>query len=352
MRNSLMRIPQMVRIKPGSLDRLGLYLARSGHTSIMLITSQGILPVLLHKAQTSLDAQEIALLATHEAAEQSFEEATSLLGKVPFGCQAIIALGGAKVLETAKYVATMASLPYYAVPTSLSSDGFCSPYAHLPVLGRRRILSCDLPYALIIDNEVCRMAPANLWCAGVGDMIAKLTAVADWRLAFHSRGAVMHDFASMLSDSVIQQFAEHPERDHEGIRLLATGLMLNGIATDIAGNSRPVAGSEHLIAQALDRVSPIPRLHGLSVGCATYIVSHLQGSNAALIGTLLERAGFWDVLKQDPFLMGEWRQAVMLAPTMRNDYYTILSHRDCWPEIEKLLKTDPYLSRVFVGHGG
>lgn len=349
MRNSVMRFPWMVRIKPGSLDRLGLYLARSGHTSIMLITSQGILPVLLHKAQASMDTQEIALLATHEAAEQSFEEAASLLGKVPFGCQAIVGLGGAKALETAKYVATMASMPYYAVPTSLSSDGFCSPYANLPVQGRRRVLYSDLPFALIIDNEVCRLAPVNLWCAGVGDLISKLTAVADWRLAFHSRGAVIHDFASMLSDAVIQQFANHAERDVEGVRLLATGLMLNAIATDIAGSSRPVAGSEHLIAQALDRVSPHPRLHGLQAGCAAYIVSHLQGSNAAMIGTLLERCGFWDVLRQDPFNIQEWRQAVMLAPSMRNDYYTILSHRDCWPEIESLLKSDPYLSRVFVG---
>lgn len=348
MRRSMIRIPELVRIKPGALDRLGLYLGRTGLTSVAAITSQGLLAPIVQRMTAALDAQEIALLGSYEVSEPSFEEASALLAKLPFGTQAILGVGGGKALDTAKYLASLADLPYYAVPTSLSNDGFCSPNSSLTIQGRRRTMAASLPWAVIIDTDICRHAPQNLWCSGVGDLVAKLTAVSDWRLAFHARGTPMNDFAALLSDATVYQFAAHPDKDNEGVRLLGTALMLNGIAMEIAGSSRPASGSEHLISHALDRVGMHPRLHGLQVGTAAYVVSHLQGANAAFIGRLLEVTGFWDIIRKDPFVVQEWRQALVLAPSMKSDYYTILSHRDVWPEVEKLLQSDPYLSRCFI----
>ena len=340
--------PEIIRIKAGALDRLGFYLARSGHTSVTVVSSQGLPAPLAQKLKAALDAQQIALLATMDTGGGTFEESTGLLSKLPFGCQAVVGFGGARALETAKYMASLAALPFYSVPTSLSRDGFCSPHVTLTLQGRKRTLATELPYAVVIDTEVCRQAPPNLFCAGVGDMVAKLTAVSDWRLAFHARGVAVNDFAAMLSDTAIYQFASYGERDNEGYRLLGTGLMLNGIAMAIAGSTRPAAGSEHLISHALDRVSLHPRPHGVQVGVAAYIVSHLQGANAPLIGTLFERVGFWDLVREDPFMFQEWQQAFLLAPNMKTDFYTILSHRNVWPEVEKLIRSDPYLSRCFI----
>jgi glycerol-1-phosphate dehydrogenase [NAD(P)+] len=349
MRRSMIRIPELVRIKPGALDRMGIYLSRAGHTSVGVMSSEGLGPHIGQRLQRSLEAHEVALLETFEISEPSFEQASYLLSRLPFGAHAVVGIGGGKALDTAKYVATLANLPYYAVPTSLSNDGFCSPQSVLLIQGRRRSLAANLPWAVVIDTEVCRKAPLNLWCSGVGDLVAKLTAVQDWKIAFHARGTPVDDFAALLSDATVFQFAGRPERDTEGVRLLGTALMLNGISMEIAGSSRPASGSEHLISHALDRVSLHPRLHGLQVGCAAYLVSHLQGKQAEFIGDLLERVGFWQVVRLDPFLLQEWRQAVALAPSMKDDYYTVLSERDAWPEIERLIQNDSHLAQCFVG---
>jgi glycerol-1-phosphate dehydrogenase [NAD(P)+] len=179
-------------------------------------------------------------------------------------------------LDFGKYLASLSGLSYFAVPTSLSNDGFCSPQASLTLRGRRQSLPTGLPYAVIVDTEVCLGAPAALWCSGIGDLVAKLTAVRDWKLAFHARGTPVNDLAALISDASFYQFMASPTRDPEGIRLLATALMLNGVAMEVAGSSRPASGSEHLISHALDHITTRPGLHGLQVGVATYIVSRLQ----------------------------------------------------------------------------
>ena len=69
--------------------------------------------------------------------------------------------------------------------------------------------------------------------------------------------------------------------------------MLNGIAMEMCGSSRPASGSEHLISHALDADSTRPRLHGLQVGVATYLVSILQGQNTERKAALFDATEFW-----------------------------------------------------------
>jgi glycerol-1-phosphate dehydrogenase [NAD(P)+] len=291
--------------------------------------------------------QHGAMVERIAVADASFERATALFANLPPGCDAVVGLGGGKALDIAKYVAFLARLPYFAVPTSLSNDGFCSPQSSLTLAGARRSLAAVLPFAVVIDTEVCLRAPDLLWWSGVGDLIAKVTATADWKLAFHARGTYVNDFAALLSDATVFQFIARPEHDPEGVRLLGTALMLNGISMEIAGSSRPVSGSEHLISHALDQIAQRPRLHGLQVGVATYIVSHLQRQGVERIAHVLDVTGFWQAIEADPFSTDEWLAAVRLAPSIKEDYYTVLSSRDCVPEVKALIETDERLRRCF-----
>ena len=88
---------------------------------------------------------------------------------LPQKVKAIVGLGGGKALDVAKYVAFLVRLPYYAVPTSLSNDGFSSPQSSLTIVGRRRSLAAALPFGVVVDLDVCRDAPRPLWLSGVGD---------------------------------------------------------------------------------------------------------------------------------------------------------------------------------------
>ena len=268
--------------------------------------------------------------------------------KFPAGVDAVIGLGGGKALDVAKYVAFLSGLPYVAAPTSLSNDGFCSPQSSLTVENRRRSLPSAMPFGVVIDTEVCLNAPEILWLSGVGDLVAKFTAVADWKLAFHAKGTPVDDFAALLSDATVFQFIARPIRDLEGVKLLGTALMLNGIAMAICHSSRPASGSEHLISHALDSLSQRPRLHGLQVGVATYIVSRLQRQNTHEIDRLFEATGFWRAIEADPFIRSEWKQAARMAPSIKSGFHTVLHSRDCLPEIEDILRSDPRLASCFV----
>ena len=113
-------------------------------------------------------------------------------------------------------------------------------------------------------------------------MCSKFTAVSDWKLAFHRRGVAVNDLAALMSDASVFQFMASPLYDEQGILLLATALMWNGVAMEIAGSSRPASGSEHLISHALDLTGARQRLHGLQTGTAAYLVSNLCFDPATL----------------------------------------------------------------------
>jgi glycerol-1-phosphate dehydrogenase [NAD(P)+] len=125
-------------------------------------------------------------------------------------------------------------------------------------------------------------------------------------------------------------------------------LLFNGIAVEVCGSSRPASGSEHLISHALDEISASPRLHGLQVGVATYLVSLLQRHRADVVARLFETTGFWEAIKAEPFSRAEWLEAVRRAPAVKEGFFTVLSTRDTLPEVERALQTDKWLAPCFV----
>lgn len=340
-------VPSMVRIKPGALKRLGIYLQRESMAPALVLASP--LPdAIAQTAREAIASENVPLVDWIVVDGNSFENTVKIFASLPKKIKAIVGIGGGKALDTAKYIAFLARLPYIAVPTSLSNDGFCSPQSSLTLSGKRRSFPAVLPRGVVIDVEVCLGAPKSLWLSGVGDLVSKLTAVVDWKLSFHQTGEHVDDLAALLSDATVYQFVGAPAFDNAGTALLGTALMLNGIAMEICGSSRPASGSEHLISHALDAISKRPRLHGLQVGLATYIIRRLQGGDAATIDTLFEKTGFWSEIRKDPFSRDEWMEAVRIAPGIKENYYTILSSRDCIPEIASVLDTTPSLQGCFV----
>ncbi len=341
-------IPTFVRIKPEALDRIGIYAQRHKHQRFALLVSQGMKPEFLEQAEQSLRRNGALNIEQFEVDDAAFEVASERFSHLPNDCQAVIGLGGGRALDVAKYVAFLAALPYYAVPTSLSNDGFCAPQSSLTISGRRRSLRATMPFAVVVDTEVCRNAPEPLWWSGVGDLVAKVTAGFDWKLAYHRKGEPVNDFAALLSDATVMQFLARPELDLEGIRLLATSLMLNGVSMEICGSSRPASGAEHLISHALDAQGHQGRLHGLQVGLATYIVSRLQGQGTERIASVFDRTGFWNGIQAHPFRRSQWLEAVRQAPSIHPGRYTILSDRPCVDEVDDMISNDPRLKECFV----
>lgn len=339
-------VPTLVRVKEGALDRVGIYLRRADFGPVAVLQSHGLVSSLTERLRESLQENRRTITSWDSVLANDMQSAVEALTALDPNVRAIIGIGGGKALDTAKYVATLARLPYFAVPTSLSNDGFCSPQSSLTINGRRRSLPASVPYGLVIDTEVCRQAPRELTLSGIGDLVSKFTAVRDWKLSFHQTGELVNDFAALLSDGSVHAFLSHPTLDHYGMRLLATALMMNGTAMAMCGSSRPASGSEHLISHALDQLLPQPRLHGIQVGVAAYLISRLQGEYSTTIAALFESTGFWKHVAAEPFPRDLWLEAVRLAPAVKPGYFTVLSSRNVLPEVEHLLSCDPYLSQV------
>ena len=340
-------IPGLVRIKPGALDRIGIYVRRAAFRTVAVIHSEGLPSTLVDRLQAGLDREGISVLRVNAVCEASREEAQRISAELPT-IDCILGFGGGKAIDTAKYIAYLSNTAMLSVPTSLSNDGFCSPQSSLTESGKRVSLKSSMPGGVVVDTEVCLHAPRSLWLSGIGDLVSKLTAVRDWKLAFHHQDTPVDDFAALLSDASVFQFMGQPDFNPDGVQRLATALMLNGVSMSICSSSRPASGSEHLISHALDMVSLRPRLHGFQVGMATYLISHLHGTATDMISAVFTRTGFWDAIRADPFSRREWKLAIQQAPSMKNRFFTILSMRDWTEALMKIIEQDKVLQNCFV----
>lgn len=195
----------------------------------------------------------------------------------------MIAVGAGTVNDIVKYAATQAGVPYLAVPTAPSMNGYTSLVVALMSGGLKATAPGNPPVAVVGDLEVLCAAPDPMIKAGLGDIIAKWTSNADWYLGHRVKG----DYFCALPTSIIRdleaKYCREPERlaaaDPTAVAALAEALMYSGISMVVAGTSSPASGAEHLISHTLDmRASLVGRrheLHGAQVGVATIFVAAL-----------------------------------------------------------------------------
>jgi glycerol-1-phosphate dehydrogenase [NAD(P)+] len=209
-----------------------------------------------------------------------------------------------------------------------------------------------MPFGIVIDLDIIKVSPANYLYSGVGDMVSKITALLDWKEAFNRGYEHFNDFASMLAyNSLDLLFLKHSYDIYatEFQRSLASSLTTSGIAMEVAGSSRPASGSEHLISHALDSVSAKPKLHGVQVAIASYLCALLQKNpNTHLLREILEKIGFWEFAASDPIAKKEFIAALELAPSIKREYYTILSEKDSFERALALIESDETLKRVII----
>ncbi len=262
----------------------------------------------------------------------SINEADSVLEKASsLRPQTIIGIGGGKPIDIAKYVSSRIHAKFISVPTSASHDGIASPFASLKGSGRATSFRAVVPDAIIADVKLIAKAPKRLLRAGVGDIIAKFTAVADWKLSHKLRGEYYGEYAAslaLLSAKHIVSFIDEISRfSVEGIRVLVEALVSSGIAMCIAGSTRPASGSEHLFSHALDMIAPKPALHGEQVGVGTIMMSYLHGMKWTRIRKVLRKVGAPTTAKELGIPNKYIIEALLLAPRIRPERYTILGEK-------------------------
>ncbi|MEM2534363.1 MAG: iron-containing alcohol dehydrogenase, partial [Candidatus Nezhaarchaeales archaeon] len=158
-------------------------------------------------------------------------------------------------------------------------------------------------------------------------VLAKLTAVRDWRLAHKLKNEYYGEYAASLAEmsarlvmKCARLIGAHKE---EGVRTVIEALVSCGVAMCIAGSSRPCSGSEHMFSHALDMIAPRPALHGEQCGIGTIMMAYLHGINWRKIRKALKIIGAPTTAKElgieDEYVV----RALVEAHKIR-DRYTIL----------------------------
>ena len=215
----------------------------------------------------------------------SFDGAVAIAQKVCIeDVKVIIGIGGGRVLDTAKYAAHISKAVYICMPTSLSNDSLASPFSVLETQDMaRKTLPCKIPTAIIVDTNMIASAPLGQTLSGIGDTIAKHTALYDWKLSAAQTSSNVDDFAYALARMSYDSVYHCDEKDLKSrvfIRILSRALVMGGLAMEIADSSRPCSGSEHLFAHAIEEYYPQVKIsHGLAVAMGSIPACIFQGQS-------------------------------------------------------------------------
>jgi len=342
-------IPYLLKIGNGKTAKVGKYLSDKGMTKIALFWGEGIESILGDSLKNGLNKCGIDIKHEQTVGDVDIDNITHIAFFLP-PISAIVGVGGGKALDFAKYAAHLLGLPFISIPTAISNDGFSSPTSSLTVLGKRKSIKSGTPFGVVIDLDIIKNTPEVFLYSGIGDMMSKITALRDWQNA-RDKGLTRYvDFAAMLAyNSLDILFLKHSFDIHSESfqRSLASSLTMSGLAMEIAGSSRPASGSEHLISHALDEISEKPAMHGIQVGVATYLCALLQRNiHTEGIADVYEKTGFLAFVQENPVNRNDFIEALKLAPSIKDNFYSILSEPDSFDRAMKYINEDAVLQAM------
>lgn len=348
--NDYIAIPAFLKVENGALGRIGAYLKESDIKKVVIFFGNGLIDMFGNTVMESLLAADIEILEYQELDTVCLDDITTLAFNLPNKTQAVIGLGGGKVIDAAKYCGFLRKLPFISIPTSASSDGFSSASASLLIDGRRNSVPARMPFGIIVDTGVIKSAPERFLYSGIGDMTSKITALYDWQFEEDHGYAEVNDFAMMIAKKAVNSFVRTPFssiKEELFLKELLDSLAMSGVANEIAGSSAPTSGSEHLISHALDKMLEIPQLHGIQVGIATYLMSLVQDHRYKRIHTIFTDTGFFDYVASLKLDIHDYEKAIDLAPSIKPFRHTYIHEEEYREKAKELLYNDNALKQIF-----
>ena len=180
------------------IDRIHRYVSTFGKR-FFVITSSGRLASLketLEKAFADTGCSLVFAVFGGECTRGEIDRLVVIVQAQPQKIDAIIGIGGGKVIDTAKGVAHFANVPIAIVPTVASND---APVSSLSVIYSDEGAFIDVifyprsPDVVILDTHIIANAPVRLLVAGMGDALATFiearTCVDNYRDNFVSVGS-------------------------------------------------------------------------------------------------------------------------------------------------------------------
>jgi glycerol-1-phosphate dehydrogenase [NAD(P)+] len=341
-----MQLPREVIVGNGTLERVSEISLKLGFTNSALIVAGSKTYEIAGKTVKEIlekDGLEINIVlvksATVKDVETVEEKIKVLRPQVVFG------VGGGTKIDVAKLSSAHQQVPFISVPTTASHDGIASPLSSVKGFEKPYSVMAQAPIAIIADTNIIMQSPWRSIISGCGDVIAKFTAVRDWKLAHKERneyyGGYAASLALMSAKLVIENATLIRPDNEEGLRILIEALISCGVAMSIAGSSRPCSGSEHLFSHALDIIASSSHgLHGEQCGVGTIIMAYLHKANWKRIRDTLKKLGAPTNARELNVKEEDVIKALELAANLRPERYTILNklnfNREAYEKVAKI----------------
>lgn len=344
-------IPSILEVGKGNINNIGNLIKKARFKKVSIYFGDGIEELFGTSICRSIKEANIQISKIETISDIKFEEISIKAFEIANDVEALIGVGGGKAIDAVKYMSFLKKLPFISIPTSTSNDGFSSSGASLLINGRRMSVSAKAPYGIIIDIDVIKGAPEKFIFSGIGDLVSNITALYDWKFEEDNGKIIIDDFANMISKKAVNSFVRtefKTIKDDLFLKELVDSLTLNGISMEIAGNSSPASGSEHLISHALDSLKETPELHGIQVGIATYIMAKVQNHRFQRITRIFKETGFFEYAKTLKMQKEDFKKAIDIAPSIKPNRYTYIHIEENRILAKKIIDEDEILNLILI----
>ena len=330
MQSHIMELPRLIEIGEGNIEDFAKFLVSLNKPKkVSLIVGVNVQKILKSKIEKSLRAKKIRFV-WHISINNQIDTLKQIQrGVKKDNSDLIVGIGGGRSVDTAKLISYNLGKPFVSLPTAASHDGMASPFVSVKSDKPHSIIA-TAPMGVFVDIDIIKRAPAKLLASGCGDLIANIIAVKDWQLGHQKKkeyyGRYAADLALMSAKIVMENSCEFAKKGIDA-RVIVEGLISAGVASCIAGSSRPCSGAEHLVSHALDKLAPEIGLHGEKCGLGSIMMAKLQKQDWKKIVKTLKDVGAPTTAKQIGLEPKVIVRALMIAQDLRPERYTILKEK-------------------------
>jgi glycerol-1-phosphate dehydrogenase [NAD(P)+] len=322
-----MELPRLIKIGERNIDEFGSFLySLNKSKKVSLISGTNVQKILRKKIEKSLNLKKIQYI-WHTSKDNQIESLNQIQKNVKKdNSDLVVGIGGGRSVDSAKMISYNLGKPFVSLPTAASHDGMASPFVSVKSDKPHSIVA-SAPLGVFVDIDIIRKAPQRLLASGCGDLIANLIAVKDWQLGHEKTGEYYGRYSAdlaLMSAKIVMENSGYYAKNGLDARVIVEALISAGVASCIAGSSRPCSGAEHLFSHALDKIAPGRGLHGEKCGIGSIMMAKLQGQNWKKIAQTLKDVGAPTSAKQVGLKSDEIVTALIIAQGLRPERYTIL----------------------------
>lgn len=331
MKSHTMELPRQIVVGENNINEFGEFLYNlTKPKNVSLISGIHVKKVIKQRIEKALKSKRISFV-WHTSKDNQISTLNKIQKDVKKDHSDIIAgIGGGRSVDTAKLISYNLDIPFVSVPTAASHDGISSPFVSVKSDKPHSIVA-TAPLGVFVDIDIIKKAPSRLLASGCGDLVANIIAVRDWQLGHEKTGEYYGMYSAdlaMMSAKMILENSRQYARKGLDARVIVEALISAGVASCIAGSSRPCSGAEHLFSHALDKIAPNIGLHGEKCGIGSIMMAKLQGQDWRKIVKTLKNVGAPTTAKQIGLKEEQVIDALMIAQDLRPERYTILKETE------------------------